>query len=313
MALRSSKNPDGDTPRRRRKPAEARPTPKAAKPPRTPGRGWAVARWLLVIVILTAAGALIAVGIVEGKGVQYRASIDVRAPTADATCQYFTCPQPVSTVQGNPYVLDQVNAILSPALANQVHQAIPTLTTAALLKHVCANEIGQSATVRICYQAASKTDAQTVAKTYGTQYVDWSNRQAVTSLTGLLNSMNGLKSSLAQKQQSGLRGQTLQSQIDAVQQAITAFKANDGPNGAKIFGTDAANQVTSVRSTPSPAKAGAIGAAAGLVLAIGLLLILPPLIRRPSSKDDDHPAGGTPGSSEESLDLFTAPVDEPVR
>lgn len=266
----------------------------------------------MVIVILTAAGALIAVGIVEGKGVQYRASIDVRAPTADATCQYFTCPQPVSTTQGNPYVLDQVNAILSPALANQVHHAIPTLTTSQLLNHVCANEIGQSATVRVCYQASSKSVAQTVAKTYGTQYVIWSNRQAVTSLQALLNSMKGLKSSLLGNQKSGLRGQTLQSQMDAVQQAITAFTNQDGPNGAKIFGSDAANQVTAVRSTPSPAKAGLIGAAAGLVLAIGLLLILPPLIRRPSSDDDDRTSGGTP-SSEQSLDLFTAPVDEPVR
>jgi capsular polysaccharide biosynthesis protein len=267
---------------------------------------------VLVIVILTAAGALIAVGIVEGKGVQYRASIDVRAPTADATCQYFTCPQPVSTTQGNPYVLDQVNAILSPALANQVHQRVPTLTTAQLLNHVCANEIGQSATVRICYQAASKAVAQAVAKTYGTAYVDWSNRQAVTSLTALNNSMLVLWGSLKAPQQSGLRGVTLKGQIDAVQQAIAAFKVNDGPNGAKIFGTDAANQVSTVRSTPSPAKAGLIGAAAGLVLAIGLLLILPPLIRRPGSGDDDR-TSGEPRSGEDSLDLFTAPVDEPVR
>jgi hypothetical protein len=73
--------------------------------------------------------------------------------------------------------------------------------------------------------------------------------------------------------------------------------------------------VSTVRSTPSPAKAGAIGAAAGLVLAIGLLLILPPLIRRPGSGDgsgDERPTSGS-ASSEESLDLFTAPVDEPVR
>jgi capsular polysaccharide biosynthesis protein len=265
-----------------------------------------------VIVILTAAGALIAVGVVEGKGVQYRASIDVRAPTADATCQYFTCPQPVSTTQGNPYVLDQVNAILSPALAHQVQRRVPALTTTQLLKHVCANEIGQSATIRICYQASSANDAKTIASAYGQQYVNWSNAQAVSSLTALQSSMNGLWTSLLQAQQSGLRGQTLRGQIDAVGQAIGMFQKGDGPNGAKIFGSDATNQVSTVRSTPSPAKAGVIGAAAGLVLAIGLLLILPPLIRRPGSDDDDRPAGGTP-SSEQSLDLFTAPVDEPVR
>ena len=274
-------------------------------------------RSVLVVVILTAAGALIAVGVVEGKGVQYRASIDVRSATADATCVYYTCPQPVSTPQGNPYVLDQVNAILSPALAAQVAKRFPSpsLTTAKLVSHVCANEIGQSATIRVCYQAASASDAKNIAAGYGQAYVDWSNRQAVSSLTALNDSMTGLWTSLTSAQKSGLRGQTLRSQLDQVQQALTAFKANDGPNGAKIFGT-AANQVSTVRSTPSPAKAGAIGAAAGLVLAIGLLLILPPLIRRPGSEDgsgDDRPTSGSASSSEESLDLFTAPVDEPVR
>jgi len=278
-----------------------------------------VVRSVLVVVILTAAGALIAVGVVEGKGVQYRASIDVRSATADATCVYYACPQPVSTPQGNPYVLDQVNAILSPALAAQVAKRFPSpsLTTAKLVSHVCANEIGQSATIRVCYQAASASDAKTIAAGYGQAYVDWSNRQAVTSLTALNDSMTGLWTSLTSAQKSGLRGQTLRSQLDQVQQALTAFKSPlGGPNGAKIFGT-ATNQVSTVRSTPSPAKAAAIGAAAGLVLAIGLLLILPPLIRRPGSGDgsggDDRPTSGSASSSEESLDLFTAPVDEPVR
>lgn len=273
-------------------------------------------RSVLVILILTAAGALIAVGVVEGKGKEYRSTVQVRSATADATCLYFTCPQPVSTAQGNPYVLDQVNAILSPALAAQVAKRVPPVTTSKLLANVCANEIGQSATINVCYTAASPHDAETIASAYAKQYVTWSNQQAVTSLNGLLGSMNYTLGTLTPDAATGLRGLDLKQQMDLVKAAITAFKANDGPNGAKIFGTDVNNQARTVRSTASPAKAGAIGAAAGLVLAIGLLLILPPLIRRPGSddgSDDDRPSSGTTASSEESLDLFTAPVDEPVR
>jgi capsular polysaccharide biosynthesis protein len=302
VALRSPKTSQG-APARQSGPAE---------PPRKRGRGWVVTRTLLVILILTVAGALIAVGVVEGKGVQYRAGIDVRSATADATCVYFDCPQPVPTPQGNPYVLDQVNAILSPAMASIVHKNVPTVTTSQLLANVCAKEIGQSATIHICYQTANKGDATTVANAYAHAYVNWSNGRAVTSLSALIGSMNYTLGQMPSLQRAGARGQALAQQIDVVSQAKTAFSNNDGPNGAKIFGNDlSAQQVQTVRSTPSTAKAGAIGAAAGLVLAIGLLLILPPLIRRPGSGDGSD--DGRTAASEESLDLFTAPVDEPVR
>jgi hypothetical protein len=239
---------------------------------------------------LTLAGGIIAGCLVELTGKQYRGTIDIRSATADATCAvYFTCPEPSSTVQGNSYVLDQVNAILSPAVASEVAKHFPRLTIAKLLSHVCAKEIGQSATIAVCYQAGSTHDAQTIASAYAEAYVDWSNAQAVRSLAALDRSLSAPRNGVTLTQILSRQNQTV---IASVELALESYRAHTGPNGAKIFGSRTAH-VEPVTQAMGSAKAGAFGAAGGFVLAIGLLLAVPPLLQRRSaghSSHDDRPS-----------------------
>ena len=284
MALRRSYRAQHDRPSRRS-------APQRSHRPRwlVAARRRDVGTWLIVIAALTLAGGTIAACLVELKGGrQYRGTIDIRSATADATCGvYFTCPEPSSTVQSNSYVLDQVNAILSPAVAAEVAKQFPRLTIATLLSHVSAEEIGRSPTIAVGYQAGSSHEAETIASAYAKAYVDWSNAQAVTALAALDKSLSTPRNGVTFTQILNSQHQTV---IASVELALESYKAHNGPAGAKIFGSRAAHVQPETPGT-GPSAAGAVGAAGGFVLAIGLLLAVPPLLQRrrvSHSSDDDR-------------------------
>lgn len=302
MALRSYRAHD-DRPNRRSAPQTS------SQPSWLVAARREVATWLIVIASLTLVGALIAVCLVEIKGKQYRATINVRSATADATCGvYFTCLEPSSTIQGNPYVLDQVNAILSPVVASEVAKQFPRLTVATLLSHVCAQEIGRSATIAVCYRAGSSHEAGTIALAYANAYVDWSNAQAVAALAALDKSLSTPRNGLTLTQ---ILSRQNQSVIASVELARQSYQAHTGPNGAKMFGSRTAHVVTVTQAT-GPAETVALGAASGFVLAIGLLLAVPPLLQgqNPSHRsDEERPESRITG---ESPGPFTAPATNVV-
>src|SRR6188472_1206627 len=156
------------------------------------GRTSSLFRQVMIVLTLGIAGALIAVGVVQARGSSYRATMSVRSPTADASCIYFTCQQMIPTSSGNPYVLDQVNAIESLTLAANVKKALLNFNGKAddLRRHVRAEEIGASPTIEISYTADTAHNAADIAKTYAHQYVQWSNEQAIASLLELSKSVN---------------------------------------------------------------------------------------------------------------------------
>ena len=98
----------------------------------------------------------------------------------------------IPTSSGNPYVLDQVNAIESLTLAANVKKALLNFNGKAddLRRHVRAEEIGASPTIEISYTADTAHNAADIAKTYAHQYVQWSNEQAIASLLELSKSVN---------------------------------------------------------------------------------------------------------------------------
>ena len=260
---------------------------------RASGHGSAAMSWLLVILILAAVGGLAAVAVVtEAKGAQYRATVDVRSATTDATCVYFGCEQPASAPQASSYVAGQANAILSPTLASQVADRRSTPSSAQLLSHVCAKEIGSSSTIAVCYVASSRQKAQAIAADYAEQYVHWSNAQAVGSLTTLDASLTRRLDASRSGGRPGSADRGLKLQLQAVRRALRRFQRGHGPDGARIRNVHNA-QVSRMGSTLGPAEAGALGAAAGSVLAIGLLLMVPPLLRRPDTDTDRSATGAT--------------------
>jgi len=254
----------------------------------------------MIVVTLALAGALIALGVVQVRGSQYRATVSVRTPTADATCivTRFNCPEAVPTAAGNPYVLDQVNAIKSLTLAAAVKRSLPGLESTSpeeLRSHVSAKEIGASPTVDIGYVADNQQNAGLIAAKYAQQYVLWSNNEAIGSLKVLQRSLQSQWVDLkgqdnATEALNSARGTELNSQLQGVANAIILYQdANknsnirsntplSGPNGARIY--DARVKVVGAQTLPGAPKTAAMGAVAGLVLGIGLILVLPSLGRR---------------------------------
>jgi capsular polysaccharide biosynthesis protein len=295
------------------------------EPPRA-GRATSLFRQVMIVVTLAIAGALIAVGVVQVRGSQYRATISVRSPTADATCIYFSCQPPVPTSSGHPYVLDQVNAIESLTLASNVRRSLQDFTGTAedLRSTVKAKEVGASPTIDISYTADTKHNASEIAKTYATEYVLWSNSQAIASLTELSKSVNDdwrkiLDQGTAMAQSP--RGATVFAEKVGVTNGITLYRqANSavsngdaslsGPNGARMYDSARKFAVQAVQTTPSTAKTAGLGAFAGIVLGIGLVLLLPSL---------GAGAGGGPRGRAESLpiepihrDLVGSEVTKPI-
>jgi hypothetical protein len=264
----------------------------------------------VVVVIAGLAGALIALGVVEAKGSKFEATMQVRAPTADAGCLYFQCPQPQPSAQGNPYVLDQANSIESLSLAGKVRRALPAFsgTSQDLADNVKAKEIGASPTIQITY--SSKVDnAAVVARTYALQYVQWSNDLALSQLSAIKNSLTLQHQQLVDNGQAqSFRAETTDQGLVSVEAAIDSYTAAQqslqnpgngllsGPNGATIYNT------TPIRQSGTgvaPAKAALLGAAAGVILAIGTMLLLPSVRRGGRGPDRDMPAVEEPMLVEE--------------
>jgi len=288
------------------------------------GRTSSLFRQVMIVLTLGIAGALIAVGVVQARGSSYRATMSVRSPTADASCIYFTCQQMIPTSSGNPYVLDQVNAIESLTLAANVKKALLNFNGKAddLRRHVRAEEIGASPTIEISYTADTAHNAADIAKTYAHQYVQWSNEQAIASLLELSKSVNADWRSITAQgtaMAQSPRGAQVFAEKVGVENAITLYRqANSelesgngslsGPNGARVYDTQF--KITAVQTTPSTVKTAVLGAFAGLVLGIGLVLLLPSL---GAARNDD-----TDGRSESRplepmrRDLVGSEVTKPI-
>jgi len=278
------------------------------KEPRRPRGPWL--RRIVVIVIAGMAGALIALGAVEAKGSKYEATMQVRSPTADASCLYFQCAQPQPSAQGNPYVLDQANSIESLSLAGRVRRVLPAFsgTAQALADNVTAKEIGASPTIQITY-SSKVNDAAVIARTYALQYVQWSNDLALSQLNAAKNSLTIQHQDLvANGQAQSFRAETTDQGLVSVQAAIDSYTAAQqslqnpgngllsGPNGATIYNTE---PIRHTGATVAPAKAAALGAAAGVILAIGAMLLLPSVRRGTRGPDDGMPAVEEPMLVEE--------------
>jgi uncharacterized protein involved in exopolysaccharide biosynthesis len=277
-----------------------------------------IVRQVALVAVLTVAGALIAIGVVQARGVSYEATAKVRAPTADATCIFFQCTQPVPTSAGNPYVLDQANAIESRELAGRVRRTLTGFkgTGADLAKRVTAKEIGASPTIAITYRASSRAAAQVIAGAYATQYVAWSNQQALSSLTALEGQLDVLFRDEFQGNSNvnnSLRGVTFDQARASIAAAMASYRAaiadksgtKSGPNGARIY--DPGSQPEAVRTTPGTVKTAALGGAAGLVFGIGLVLMIPSIggWRRGPAAEPDRPVAQPA--------LVRTEIDEPVR
>jgi uncharacterized protein involved in exopolysaccharide biosynthesis len=233
-------------------------------------------RWLGAFVVIVAVGALAGAAASRLAGPDEAATVYVRAPLSDASCLYFTCPQPPPGPLGNAYVVGQANILRSQTIAQRVAESANTPSAANLLSSLRTSVVSGSNVIAITYTAGSRSTASRVARAFADKYVQWANQKAVLSLAKPLATVQENIQRLPTATQNSPRAQQLfqaQSQLEAAQ---AAYQDGEGPDAAQVYG--GSPNVTRVH--PTLIRAAGLGAAVGLVIAIAALLFLPSLVRR---------------------------------
>jgi hypothetical protein len=268
-------------------------------------------RLALVLMVLAAAvvgglaGAVVGYGAGKLRPAKYVGTAYVRAPVADSTCVFFSCPTVSPGPSGIPYVATQALYITTPPLNAKIAAVIhkkklmknpPSISV--LTANVKAAEVGSSTSIVLTYTAPTAAEAQQAAAAYAGAYLTWANGRAARSL---LNLHQSLLKEMAQAHvaHNPQLGAAIRKDIDEVAAARAGLKAL--PNAATDFGLTP-SEVVVKRSGLVTVKSAGIGAFVGSILGVVVLLVF--LSRSPDRKLPEEP--------EESQDVLEAERREPV-
>jgi hypothetical protein len=273
-------------------------------------------RLALVLTVLAAAvvgglaGAALGFGAGKLRPARYVATANARAPVADASCTFFSCPTVNPGPTGIPYVASQALYLTTPPTSQKIAGRVSELlksqspTTAALLANVKAAEVGSSTNLVISYTAPTSAQAQQVAAAYANAYVSWSNGRAVRSLRnvqqGLIN-----ESKVAKRAGNKSLETVISNNLAGVVTTLAAYKANAGPNAATDYGLTA-SAVPVKRTGLVAGRSAGIGAFVGSIIGVVLLLMF--LARSAGDEAMVEPEE----EPDETLEP-TRPAPEPVR
>lgn len=239
-------------------------------------------------------GMLAALAGAAGSGKSYGATVAVRAQNLDPSCLYYTCPAPVATATGFTLVSAQSNLIEDVGLARLVHNAVPGSPSVAELKgNVRAKSDGNSETLFVTYQGDTPQQAQRLAFAYAQQYALAASRTA-SGVAGKLR--DGIASQYdtlsASDEKHTVRGRDLATTLGTMTSSSDVYATRPGPPGlpnkpgagpgSPIVYAASATQLPVVATSPGFVRLALMGAAAGLVVGIVVLLFSRPRDERPA-------------------------------
>jgi hypothetical protein len=243
-------------------------------------------RWLgrgAVLAVAVVAGVLISDLALSLQGPRYAATVTVRPLIDNPVCVYTACPNQSAVAGGYQWIIAQANMVQSKAVAGLVHKAIKGAPSVATLRSdVRVRENNNSDSIDITYTGRNPGQAQRLAVSFAKQY---QTQTAAMVLSALKDPTATTQTAFKQLANDHLtrtpRGQQLMALLNALR--VDNGLANDlaanpdkggGPPGAAQIYAPFPSLVPVQRTTPSMARATLLGAAAGLVIGLGILLAL---------------------------------------
>lgn len=241
-------------------------------------------RWLgrgLVVGVAVVAGILLADLALSAQGPRYAATLTVRPLIDNPTCVYTACPNQSAVAGGYQWIISQANLVQSKQVAGLVHNAIkgaPSVST--LLSNVRVKENGDSDSIDITYTGRNPGQAQRLAVSFANQYERQTSQEILSELKQpTADAQTAFSELVGEHLTHSPRGRQLMQQLNSLRVAnglaanITDKSAPPGgPPGAAQIYAPFPSLVPVQRTTPSLFRATLLGAAAGLVIGIGILL-----------------------------------------
>jgi hypothetical protein len=221
-------------------------------------------RTFLLVAVAAAAGSLAVAAVVPSRAAEYAAEINVAAATRDLGCRYFHCPLPTPGLPaaGDPYVLDQANAIERPDIARRVRGLDGSpLSEETLLANVSAKEIGRSRTIVITYTARTDSLARRIAEAYARAYVAWSRRQAAAALATVIDAL------------AAARSRAVEATVRTLRQAQLGSSGGSPPEAASLYPGEKATISSSTEARTRGVAEFVFGALGGAVAALGAMVL----------------------------------------
>ena len=242
-------------------------------------------RWLrpgLVLGIAVVAGIVLADLALSVQGPRYAATVTVRPLIENPVCAYTACPNQLATAGGYQWIISQANLAQSKAVAARVHNAVKGApSVATLLGNVRAKENNNSDSIDITYTGRDPAQAQALAVSFAQQYNKETAAEILTALKDPTATTTSAWNALVPLHLTRTpRGLQLMSLLNTLLTTNHLAGKAYGPPGAPIVYAPFPSLVPVQRTTPSIARATLLGAAAGLVVGLALLLGLAP--RRPN-------------------------------
>jgi polysaccharide biosynthesis transport protein len=243
--------------------------------------------WVSVAAALGLAAAL-AFSLTAHK--QYSATAQLLVqPSVDASGAGLTQPQPVTQTDVQTELQLVTSAPVQQAVRARLHSA----------PAVSAAEVGQTDVMGITATSEKPSQAALVANLYATDFVQYRQAVAETSLTNTEAQLRGQISSLG-RQLSSFRGNTTSPEASALlnQQAVLKEQlaqmqvVGAVDTGDVVLVTPA--QTPTSPSSPKPAQDALLGFAAGLALGLGAAFLRDSLDDKLASKEATEQAGGAP-------------------
>jgi len=243
----------------------------------------------LVVAACVLVGALVGVASAVRQGEHYSATVSLRSATFDPACVYSTCPNPRVTAVGYRWPVGQTNQLQSSDMAENVHRNLPGAPPVdTLISNVRAKTVGNSYTISLTYTDPSERESRRVAWAYAQRYAKWANDYAADVMrTELETSTAAFDELTLDEQLHTQRGRDLSMHIDEVRSALLAYEAGNGP-GSPIVYASSAEVLPSQRITPGTWRAALMGAGAGLVVGLGIVLLRRPAPSRQHVGLDGH-------------------------
>ena len=226
------------------------------------------------LVVCAIAGAAAGVVSAVGQGQHYAATVTMQGASTSPTCIYAVCPPAQATAIGYKQLVQQTTLLESRDMALRVHNNVPNAPSISTLrKNVRARTVGNSFTLSLTYTDRDELQARRIAWAYAQYYKIYANRYAANQLRAeLAVDQDALNALTLDEQLHTARGRELSQRVDVLRVANGMYAGGTGPGSPKIYASTA-DSLPAQRITPGTAQAGLMGATAGVVLGVTILLL----------------------------------------
>jgi hypothetical protein len=229
---------------------------------------------LILLVVCAIAGAAAGVVSAVRQGQHFAATVTMQGASTSPTCIYAVCPNAQATAIGYKQLVEQTTLLESRDMAQKVHDNLPNSPSIATLrKNVRARTVGNSFTLSLTYIDRNEVQARRIAWAYAQYYKIYANQYAANQLGAeLAVDQDALNALTMDEQLHTARGRELSQRVDVLRVANGVYTGGAGPGSPKIYASTA-DSLPAQRITPGIAQAGLMGAAAGLVVGVTILLL----------------------------------------